>query len=103
MCRGWYFDKTAGDGRLLLAGIRRQARAGMFVVNPPGEEVDLQAADVEGLWRGRPVPIGRAIVAGTGCRRVARRRLQQRSEGTTLAPGVLINGIGFWLGGAGSR
>jgi hypothetical protein len=81
----WYFEKTLAEGVYRWRSADGK-HAGMFAVNPPGEEVELQAADVEQL--GREVRTNRgAIVARSAPELLA--MLEKRSEGTSLTPGVI--------------
>jgi hypothetical protein len=86
----WSFDETltpglyrwrSSDGKL----------AGMFAVNPPGDEADLLRADVEGLAResdlGSQDKGKQAIVAANAADVLS--QLEHRSEGTSLAPGFI--------------
>ncbi|MCL2640368.1 MAG: hypothetical protein FWD53_05950, partial [Phycisphaerales bacterium] len=81
----WWFDRTQTEGTYTWRGMDGK-QTGMFVVNPPGEEVELLPCDVEALARevgtNRPV-----IIAGSATELLD--QLEQRSEGTTLMPGVL--------------
>lgn len=81
----WYFDKTLSEGLYTWASSDHRT-SGMFVVNPPSEEADLLPADVDALAKetGATRP---AIVAATAQELLG--QLEKRSEGTTLAPGIL--------------
>jgi hypothetical protein len=81
----WYFEKTLAEGTYRWRASDGK-HSGMFVVNPPGEEVDLLPKDVDSL--AREVGTNRsAIVAGNSQELLA--MLQKRSEGTSLTPGVI--------------
>ncbi|MCL2648906.1 MAG: BatA domain-containing protein [Phycisphaerales bacterium] len=81
----WWFDRTQTEGVYTWRGSDGK-HTGMFVVNPPGEEVELQPCDLDALARevgtNRPT-----IIAGNASELLG--HLEKQSEGTTLAPGVL--------------
>jgi hypothetical protein len=89
----WYFDRTQEAGVYRWRSTEGKL-AGMFVVNPPGEEVDLSQADpnalaVEATTAGGGGGGGghAAMVAHSAEELLG--QLQKRGEGTTLAPGIL--------------
>jgi hypothetical protein len=81
----WYFDRTQTEGAYYWRSSDGK-HAGVFVVNPPAEEVDLLPADVEALARetgtNRPTIVTASAAELLG-------QLEKHSEGTTLSPGVL--------------
>ena len=84
----WVFG---GSPRTLYEGVYTwqsldRKQSGMFVVNPPADEVDLLPADVDALAMetGTPHP---AIVAPTAADLMA--HLDKQAEGTPLTPGLL--------------
>ena len=66
--------------------------SGEFVVNPPGEEADLEAADVGELAResspGVEVKGGKGTIVAYGVAELLG-QLAHRAEGTSLMPGFL--------------
>jgi hypothetical protein len=87
----WPFDQAQSEGIYRWHSTDGKY-AGMFAVNPPGEEADLHAANTEELAREAGAAAGAAsgrspIVATTADELLA--QLDKRSEGTSLTPGVL--------------
>jgi len=81
----WWFDRTQVEGVYTWRGSDGKHN-GVFVVNPPGEEVELLPCDIDAL--AREVGTNRAtIIAGNASELLG--QLEKQSEGTTLAPGVL--------------
>jgi len=81
----WYFDRTQVEGVYRWVASDRK-HDGMFMVNAPGDEVELQAADVGAL--ASEVGTVKGVLVARGARELLV-LLQKQSEGTTLAPGVL--------------
>ncbi|HUO08606.1 MAG TPA: BatA domain-containing protein [Phycisphaerae bacterium] len=87
----WPLDHTRSEGMYHWRSTDGKY-AGMFAVNPPGEEADLHAANTEELAREAAAAAGSGsgrapIVATTAGELLA--QLDKRSEGTSLTPGVL--------------
>jgi hypothetical protein len=87
----WYFDRTAAAGVYRWRSMDGKF-AGMFAVNPPGEEVALAAADATELageaTTAGTVSAGHAALVAHSAEELLG-QLQKRSEGTTLAPGIV--------------
>jgi len=87
----WNFDRAMEAGEYAWKSSDGRF-SGAFVVNPPGEEADLQSADVPALAReSSPGPEVRGgketVVAATVPELLA--QMQHRAEGTSLMPGFL--------------
>ena len=86
----WFFDRTftVGTYRWRTPDGRQ---AGQFVINPPGEEADLNGTDVPALARESNPPLtdpGSATIVATDVPSLLA-QLERRSEGTSLTPGFL--------------
>lgn len=87
-----FFNKTYAEGiyRWKTSDGRHE---GAFAVNPPGEEADLIAAEIESLAKESSPGLATAgggsatIVAGSVANLLT--QLEQRSEGTSLTPGFV--------------
>lgn len=79
----WDFGATLQEGVYGWRSVDGK-RAGQFVVNPPGDEAELVAADVEALAAETGVATLVAPTVGA-----LQAELDKQAEGTSLAPGVL--------------
>jgi Aerotolerance regulator N-terminal/von Willebrand factor type A domain len=87
----WYFDRTLTEGAYRWRSSDGKL-AGLFAVNPPADEVDLAAADPTELateaTTAADAPAGHAALVAHSAEELLA-QLQKRSEGTTLAPGII--------------
>jgi len=81
----WVFDRTYVTGLYTWRSVDGRF-TGEFVINPPGEEVDLLPADAEALGREMKAKLP-AVVAATASDLLT--KLKKQSEATSLAPGVV--------------
>ncbi len=88
----WFFDKTYAEG-LYHWKTSDGRHEGQFAVNPPGEEADLLAADVESLAKESNPSLttaggGKATIVAASVPELLA-QLERRSEGTSLTPGFI--------------